>query len=206
MRAAALCLIVVFALAGCGEDGSTKSERAGGGSGTQASGGRLSSAPDPLTIEDVRKVPQGTAQATVLRILFWAQWGNLPALVDAYDRRVVQRVGASEFTGAFAWLRPRLSSTRFRLLSARRSGDNVFVGLELATTDAAPTREGFVTRRVDGRWRVVYDTLLDQGLKGYVASITATSPRAPNAKALRAGEKAAQAYRDVYPSVARLRE
>ena len=139
-----------------------------------------------------------------MTLLFWAQWGNIPAVVDAYDPEVVDALGVSAITGSYSWLRPSLLVSQPRLVSVKRTGENMFLGLELRTTQGAPQRESFVMHRVNGQWRVRYDTLLDRGIYG--ATITRLNPD-PTAKrqpvtVLRKAEAEAQRYRDTYPSLA----
>lgn len=207
MRAGPAAATIALALiaTSCGSDRSSSEEmvRTGQRAPAQASDGRLESNPDPLTLRDVARQPRGSARATVVEVLFWAQWGNLPAIVDRYTRQVVTEVGVPRFTGAWAWLRPQTASSLYRIVLVRRNGARTFVGLESATTSGPKAREAFVLRRVAGRWRVAYDTMLDRGLEGHVTAITPDSSRGrPNGAAQRAGKRAAQAYRNVEAAVA----
>ncbi len=163
--------------------------------------GRLNANPAPLTLKDLSRFKSGSAEAAVMQLLFWTQWGNLPSIVDAYDPRVVRRLGVSNLTGAYSWLRPQIASSKAQLLLVRRRGTTRFVGIELLSKDADPTRESFLLRRSEGEWRILYDSLLEQALKAHtVARLSGDSPR-PSSRVVKVAERAAQQYRDIYPSI-----
>lgn len=204
MRVCALLVAAAIGVAGCGSDssGTDKMVRTGPTQPQAAADGRLTSNPSPLTLEDLDKLPKASAQLAVMETLFWAQWGNIPALAQAYHPQVVEDVGVSRLTDTYAWLRPQLLRSRMRLISARRNGREVFVAVEMASMDGPPSQDGFVLRQLDGGWRIVYDTLLDRGLSGYVAFLESRNPpdRAPDQAAVRAGQAAARKYRESYVS------
>ena len=200
--AVATCLLV----AGCGgsDSGSDRMTRTGEADPKATADGRLASNPAPLTLKALDELKEGSAEQSIMTLLFWAQWGNIPAVVDAYDPQVLDSLGVSVITSSYSWLRPSLLVSQPRLVSVKRAGENVFLGLELRTTTGAPQRESFVMHRAGDQWQVRYDTLLDRGIYG--ATITRLNPD-PTAKhqpvkVLREAEAAAQRYRDTYPSLA----
>jgi len=199
-------VVAVAMLAGCGgsDSGTDRMVRTGEADPKVGADGRLASNPSPLTLKALDEFEEGTAEQSVMTLLFWAQWGNLPAVVEAYDPDVLDALGVSAVTGSYSWLRPSLLASQPELVSVKRSGENTFVGLELRTTTDAPTRESFIVHRAGGEWRVRYDTLLDRGIDG--ATVTRLTPD-PTAKrqpatVLRKAEAAAQVYRDAYPALA----
>jgi hypothetical protein len=164
--------------------------------------GRLTSEPSPLTLADVGRFPVGSAQRAVMQLLFWGQWGNLPAVAASYDARVVQHLGESTLRETYDWLASSLVATRPLIAGARRSGPYTFVAVELLTKDNPPTHDSFLLRPVAGGWSVVYDTVLDRALNGYTTQRVAADPNHPSARAQRAGAAAAKAYRDLAPTLA----
>lgn len=163
----------------------------------------LTSNPAPLTVEDVENEPRGSARRAVMQLIFWAQWGNLPAIVDFYDSRIVGKLGVSQITGTYDYLRPEMLSSRPRVVSARPSGSGELVSIEFSTARSAPIREGFLVHRRDGAWRVVYDTLLERAIEGFTIAQAQPGARTASAGARRRGALAAQRYRDAYASLVR---
>ncbi len=203
-----LCAVAVavgLLAGGCAgsDSGSDRMTRTGEPNPKVAADGQLASNPAPLTLKALDEFDAGSAQRSVMTLLFWAQWGNLPAVVEAYDPDVRDALGVSAITSSYSWLRGSLLVSQPRLVSVTRTGENVFLGLELRSTTGAPQRESFVMHRDGDQWRVRYDTLLDRGIYG--ATITRLNPD-PSAtrqpvKVLREAEAAAQRYRDTYPSL-----
>jgi hypothetical protein len=165
--------------------------------------GRLATEPEPLSLADVGRYPDGSAARAVARILFWAQWGNIPGVLDAYDRRIVRRLGVAQMAASVGWVAPSLSATRPRVTGVTRSGRATFVGVELLTRNYAPGRESFLVARTGGRWKVVWDTLLARSLAGSVIARLARDPRNPSASVRRAAQSAADRYRALGASIAR---
>lgn len=93
MKAVSLILLAAF-LAGCGsgDRGTDRMVRTGQVE-TKTVAGRLTTTPPLLTLADVSELPKGSAEQAVMRLLFFAQWGSLPSVVDMYDDRVVTRLG-----------------------------------------------------------------------------------------------------------------
>ena len=193
--------VAVLMLAGCGSSGSDQMVRSGTVAVQQKADGALASIPAPLTIKDVEKQPADSPQQALTRLFFWTQWGNLPAVADLYDRRIIAIVGRSNIVGAYDYLRPDLLTSRLRILAARRSGAGVFVSAEVASTAGSPRREGFLLVRRGGAWRVVYDTLLERAVEGYTIGQLAPGDPTPSLAAQRSATRVAKRYRDAYGSL-----
>lgn len=161
--------------------------------------GRLATNPAPLTLQDVERLPAGSPGRAVMMMLFWAQWGSPPNVAAAYDSGVMRALGVSSLVGTWESVRqsivrvlPKIAVERFD--STRREA---FVGLELANTAGPPIRQAFDLRRVGAVWQIVYDTMLDNALPGYVAEQLTPDPAAKHVSAAgeRAGIMAAARYR-----------
>jgi hypothetical protein len=201
----AAVLGAAFLLAGCslGKGSSDKMVRTGAVPTRTTANKRLLTEPSPLSLADVARYPAGSPERAVTQLLFWAQWGNLPAVVGGYDPVVVSRLGVSRITASYAWLFPTLASARPRLVEHRRVGRNSFVSVELLTRRYAPERDSFLLRpEAAGRWRVVWDTLLARSLSGWTVDRLTPDPNKPSFRVRRAAEAAAQAYRNIYASLA----
>jgi hypothetical protein len=201
---AAVALAVLVGGCGGSDSGSDRMVRTGEADPKAAADGRLTSNPAPLTLKSLDEVEEGSPEQAVMTLLFWAQWGNIPAVVDAYDPQVIDALGVTAITSAYSWLRSSLVVSQPRLVSVKRTGENTFVGVELRTTTDAPQRESFVMHRVGDEWRVRYDTLLDRGINGAVITRLNPDPTAKRQpdKVLAEAAAAAQTYRDTYPSLA----
>jgi hypothetical protein len=198
VAAGAFCLT----LGACGGQSSDQMVRSGTTPIERKADGTLSSTPSPLTLRDVEKQPDGSAGRAVMQLIFWAQWGNLPAIINTYDSRVAGTLGVSKLAGSYEYLRPELLTSRPRIIAAQPSSGGQFVSLELTSTRGGPAREGFLLRRRNGAWRIVYDTLLERALEGSTIAEQAPNDPTPSLAVRRAGARAAGLYRDTYPSLA----
>jgi len=169
----------------------------------QKANGSLDSNPAPLTVEAVERQPERSAQRAVMQLIFWAQWGNLPAIVDVYDSRIVDRLSVSKIAGTYDYLRPELLTSQPRIITTRRGGGGDLVSVEFTRVRYPPARESFLMRRRDGAWRVVYDTLLERGIEGSTIVQLEPGDSTPSPYARRRGALAAKRYRDAYALLAR---
>jgi hypothetical protein len=160
------------------------------------SDGSLRINPKPLTLDQVRASPKGSPERTLFELLFWAQWGSAPNVVAAYTPEVVRAVGVANLSGAYGQQRATLLSSLPRITSVVTTSFGVAVTVELLRRNTTPAPQSFTLRRVGGRWRVVYDTLLENGLAAYVQTINtpASAKTAPDS-AVKAGIAAAADYR-----------
>lgn len=197
----AVVLAAAVVASGCGSSGGdSKMVRTGKPVVQVKPDGKLSANPAPLTLADVQKQPKDSAEKAMFELLFWAEWGSWPNVVDGYDPSIVASLGLDDITGAYSVLRPQLVAAQPRLLSALRRDGRVAVQIELLTTTSAPMRESFLLRKTDGRWRIVSDTLLERGLVAYVQQRTETDPNAAKAspRGARAGLQAGARYRSAF--------
>jgi hypothetical protein len=161
--------------------------------------GRLVTDPPPLTLQNVERYSVGSPAYTVMSLLFWAQWGSPANIVAEYDRGVASAVGVSNVVGAWEAIRQSILTSLpkivFEQSNAARS--QAFVGVQIETSLGPPTRQSFVLRRTAQGWRIVYDTLLEGALPGYVAEQFTPDPSAKRASAtaVHSGLGFAAAYR-----------
>jgi hypothetical protein len=137
-----------------------------------------------------------------MRLFYWAQWGSAPNVASAYDPAVRRAAGVGNIVGAYSQLRDTLATSRPRFLEITSSAAGAFVSLELLRADAAPARHSFLLQRRDGRWQIVFDTLLERGLANYVASLRSrnSADKLPDRSAVRQGRLAAHEYRRLFAS------
>ena len=172
----------------------------------QLPNGRLDSDPAPLLLKSVEDQPDGSAEQAIIQMLFWAQWGSAPNVVDSYDPAIVAALGLPTLTGSYALLRPQLVASQIRFVEVKKSGRQVFVAVELTSKTLPPARESFLMRRSSRglstvAWRIVYDTLLERGLNSYVQTTEARNPQRPDPQAIRKGEQAASGYRNAFSTL-----
>ena len=164
--------------------------------------GSLRVDPPPLSLEAVRRAPEDSPARTLLELFFWAQWGSAPNIVAAYLPAVVRALGAEDLAGAYGAERASLLSSRPRIANTVRKRFGVVVTVELLRRNELPARHSFTLRRVGGRWRVAFDTLLEEGIAAYVqtrdtpAHAGAGAAAVPDA-AEKAGIAAAREYRRI---------
>jgi hypothetical protein len=165
--------------------------------------GRLDADPSPVTLKDVGRQPPGSPQRVVMQLVFFVQWGNLPATTDLYDARIVAGLGRDRIVNGYGWLSPTLGFTRPQIRDTRTEGENAFVNFELLSKRFPPTRETVVLRRRGKDWRIAWDTLLARSLSGVALASQAPNPAKPNLSARRAAEAEERRYRTLAASVAR---
>ena len=161
MRLAAYTAVVLAAaLAACGEsvhDGS-RMTRTGTLPVVVGAGGKLVAQPSPLTLADLRRYPAGSPQAQVMRTVFFAQWGGANAVADAFTPAARTALGDNVIDAAYAFNRLGLTTALPRLISVQSDGDTATVMVRFFTHERPPQTTTYVLRRIDGTWRIGYDS------------------------------------------------
>jgi hypothetical protein len=153
----------------------------------------------PLTLNDLKKYKAGTPAAAVMELFFYAQWGSSPNVASMYDPGAVRAVGIDNLVGTYSAVRPSLNALQLRVLTDRTDSVGGFVAVEGRSREADPVRYSFELRNSGGRWRVVFDTLLEGALPSYVQdSLDPEHPGSPSSRARRAGIRVASDYRVYY--------
>jgi hypothetical protein len=183
-RLPAVLISVLLLLSGCGLESGSDNGKLPGTSVRVRSNGSLDDDPPPLTLRDIAKYPDRSPQAVVLRLWFFAQWGSTGQLAANYATAARRRVGSSRISDGFAAQRNRLLQRRPQVLYTLRTDLGSVVALRAFQRGRPPRREWFVLRKHAGRWVVVFDTVLEEGLR---ISGTASS------------RAAASRFRDGYP-------
>jgi hypothetical protein len=190
-----LCLVSVGAvLLGTQLEDSTKA-------GTKAprvrSDGSLTVNPELLSLADVDRAPRGSAKAAVLLLWYWGEWGAVPNILGAYHPAVVRAVSGEDIAGAYAMFRNALQTGQPKVTAQTGGPRRAVVVLRVRRRDAPPEKYSFTLSRVGGRWYVVFDTLLETAIAGYVQLKNMPDPSAkkPPPAAARAGLDAAAKFR-----------
>jgi hypothetical protein len=195
----AATLLAAIVLGGCGAKSAVDPGVPVNGVTRVLSDGRLVTNPPPLTLEDVNRRPVGSPEYTVMSLLFWAQWGSPANIAAEYDPGVARLIGVSNLVGAWESIRQSIVTSLPKIVfeQTNTSKSQAFVGVLLENTLGAPTRQSFVLRRMAGGWRIVYDTLLEGALPGYVAEQVTPNPSArhESGAAIHRGLGYAAAYR-----------
>ncbi len=158
--------------------------------------GTLSVDPVPLTLADLDRYGQDTAARTVFEILFRNQWGMYAGLTDFYPPEIVDVVGREAILGSLRFERPGMLAVAPEISRVQVTGSAVSIELVERRRNAAPQRDRFDLLRIGGRWRVQYDSWMDNGLAAYTQIQAAGGPaRAASADDVRAGLAAARRYR-----------
>jgi hypothetical protein len=142
----------------------------------------------------------GTPEATVLQLFSLLDLQVLPETPALYSGRVTEVLGARQIVDAFESQVPALLPIRVRVVQQKKVdlGQIVVVRLNLGDRTA---RYSFILQREGDRWRIVYDTLLADGLRfqGQLQAQRRIAPRAeqPSPQAVEAGNRAARVYRNL---------
>lgn len=195
-KLAALTVVALY-LAGCG--GGNDSIEAGS---SQAAAPEAEGQP-PTTLlsrEDVQKQPPGSARAAVMNLLYWAQWGNWPEVVAAYEPRIRSVAEDTRIMGTYQQQRGSLMTTRFSIRDqASTSRGRQFVAVEFTLGNGMKQSQSYLLVRRGGKWRISNDTFFQAAYRTYMQDVvqTAVAPGAtkPAGAALRAAAAAAESLR-----------
>lgn len=147
--------------------------------------------------------PSGNGpEATPLRLLRYVQLGSTPLAAAEYDPLVVQAVGSRAIMGALGDQRNTLSVISPKVVSSEKTARGTLVVVNVESKNRPVGRYSFLVGRVDGSWKIRYDTLLGDGLAAYVQSRTQLDidpdAKKPSSEAAVAGREEAEAYRAVF--------
>ncbi len=181
-RISILAGVMAVLVAGCGGD----TRQPDPPSGTAAA--RVA----PLTPGDIDRQREGSAERTVLELWFWAQWGSVPSVVALYDPEVLEEVGYELVAGGYAFRRSALLDSRPRIAYTQRTDGGTVVGVD---PGAGKAQESFLLHRVNGDWKVVFDTVLERGLDEYIRSVGRMVDGRPSPGTVADARRAASSYR-----------
>jgi hypothetical protein len=189
--AAMLILAGVGGVIGCGGSDSKTQSRAR----AQPS---AASTDTPGVPSDEPKSPR----AAVLRLLDYLQSGAILNAVLVYDTRVRDAIGTPNLAGALATLEDVQTGPKPVVLKVESTPIGSLVTVRWVPQTGPSTTSSYLVRLNGGHWVIVYDSRLAANLGGYVTSRTQLvldpggppNPKSP--KALAAGQRAADRYRD----------
>ena len=157
--------------------------------------------PDPLSVEDLERLPGGSAQSAVVRLWFYVQWGDSSSTARFYDPRVLRTIGDATVAGAYSLRRLEMLDSRPRVRSETRNAAGTLVTVDVLTTSAPPRPEFFLLRHRAVGWRIVYDSLLEKALPSYIQAqkqfAVAPGNNTPSPDATTAGAAAVKQYRQI---------
>jgi hypothetical protein len=158
-----------------------------------------------ITDADLKRIKDDTAPRAFLE--FWSdlQWQNWVGAVDRYSPGLRRVVGARNLLEALKYQAGvyRGAKPSVRKASRRRG----FTVVRFALSDQSGNRQlsSTIWRREAGRWRLVFDGLLDGALRSWAQNRTQqlSSPDAakPTKQALKAGIEASELQGRYLPSI-----
>jgi len=166
-RWAAVSCLIAAGFTGCGWSGGADPTAGNSGMSAQAD---LA----PLTVAQVRALPERDPVSAIVRLWFWVQWGSASHVTAAYDPAVVRLVGARRLTSRFVTQRPNFLGFRPHVVSRVERGDRASVGVAGQGHRVGPYI-GFNLRRVGARWLITHDTFLWNNVN-VVARLAAQAP------------------------------
>lgn len=116
--------------------------------------------------------------------------GAGPALYTVYDSRIPDRVGKGNVLGALQVMSGITAGTRPVVTRRRKTSAGELVVVRLLRTVGSDSRYSFLLRREGKRWKIVYDSLMVQGLQSYVSSRVSGSAGQQTGKATQAAARA----------------
>lgn len=179
-----LCCALVFvaaALAGC-----TKAENPTPNSDETSSSGEL---------VEPGKAKAGSPERAVLTLVRYLQLNSSSVALDAYHPRVLAEFGEETVAEALSSQQGGvIKSVSKPMREGTRKG--VLVTLQSTVKGQEPIRYAFILRNTGGRWKIIYDTILEAGLASTGQSRAADSG-AKEDEAAAAARRATRRYRGV---------
>lgn len=140
-----------------------------------------------------------TAGGTVMRLLHLVSIGALPELSRFYSRQVHDILGSSVLVELLATQQGVLVGKAPRVVSRDETAAGGLVSILMPQTIGGRQQHTFLLERHNGRWLIVYDTVIDATLGPFVQSKVQNevAPGAAKASpvALRAQERAISLFR-----------
>jgi hypothetical protein len=131
----------------------------------------------------------------------------LASSLSLYAPRVVAAIGLSTFAGLLAKERDTARAARLNIIGIETVAGGRLVTAEMLPTVGAKVVHTFFLRRPMKRWRIMYDTVLAQAIRSYVQGLVQRGidryAARPSVRAVRAGNRAIEAYRRSSPSLVR---
>lgn len=138
---------------------------------------------------------EGSAGAVARTLVRDVRDGAGPAVVPAYDGRILERVGISNVIGALESVRQITQQTTPVVVRQRRATYGELVVVRLLRSEGKDSNHAFVLRRQGGRWVIAYDSLLAEGLQAYVPGARSKDPAKPSRAAIKAAARAVTALK-----------
>lgn len=193
--AAALAVTGVIILAGCG--GSSTKEAIGLGNRTIVDPSELSKG--LLDKQDLARFKAGSPQRQFL--VYWSavQFQDWATMAGSFEPSVAAQVGVDRIAQALRSQVPILRLQKPRIVSVVSANGQTSVRYAIRDQGGLTLTETATLRRASGRWRLVYDSFLDQALQVAAQNLVQNriDPNAPHpsARAIAAGEAAATLLR-----------
>jgi hypothetical protein len=191
-----LLAVSLTACSGCAIDHEEKASTLPGTSVEVKADGSLADDAPPITLQDIKNEPRRSVRRTMLSVWFYGQWGSVPNILPLYEPFVRRAVGDRLILGAYATQREQMLASRPRIAYVRRTSVGTLVGLSVYRRGAVPLRDSFLFRRRNGKWRILYDTILERTFNSYQQFTDSADPaQKPTRKAVLAGKAAADRLR-----------
>lgn len=160
-RAAAVLLLSVAVVAGCGSDKPASN----------------AAAPRLLTVQDLKKYPSGSPESALFRHYFFIQWGSARNIIATLDPDVTQAVGIANIVDAYAFLRPALAAAKLRIVGTMQTSQGWLVTFESSPATGPSQADSILLDKVQGTYVIRYDTQLERAIPGSIRAATAGEPQ-----------------------------
>lgn len=158
---------------------------------------------------EVRRAVADPGSAAAVVVQYWQsiQREALPLSLSLYAPRVVNAVGLSNFAGMLAAQRATVRDVRLNIIGIQTAAGGRLITAEALPETGAKVHHSFFLRKQQNRWRVLYDTVAAAAIRPYVQDqiqrAIDSNAGQPSTRAVRAGDRALEAYRQSSLSLAR---
>lgn len=131
-----------------------------------------------------------SAASVVMTVIEDLRDGAGPALFPVYDSRIPDRVGRGNVLGALQAMSGIIAGAQPVVARRRKTTGGELVVVRLLRTEGSDSKYSFLLRRNGQRWKIIYDSLLAQGLQSYVTNRESGGSGTPSPAATRAAARA----------------
>jgi hypothetical protein len=134
----------------------------------------------------------------VLKLYYYARWGNVHTVVRLYHPRVRAAMGRQRIAAVYSENRGAFLAREPEVLETRRTRDGVFVAVRLRHDEGKASSESYLLRRRKTGWLIAHDTLFERAVGEFGQRATDGGRRSVSRQGRRAALRASRDFRNLF--------